>query len=335
MKQIWIFKGGGWCKNVTLCLVKTNSRLGSSAKMDQQVAFSGMKSNDPKSNPEFYNWNRAFVRYCDGGSFTGDVEEIDPATGLHYRGARIFKAIMEELLAQGMNTSENAILSGCSAGGLTTVLHCDNFKTYLPENAKVKCFSDAGYFVNIKDISGKAYIKQYFNDVVSLHGSAKNLPPSCTSKLKPGLCFFPQNVAQQIQTPLFILNAAYDHWQVRNILVTPGTDPKGVWKSCRANINNCTPDQLKVLQDFRLDFLKALEGLGPSSTRGYYINSCFSHCQTLEQAYWFGPNSPRLFNKTIAEAVGDWFWDRDQFQQIDYPYPCDKTCIEDGDIISI
>ncbi|CAN4076448.1 unnamed protein product [Withania somnifera] len=328
-------EGGGWCKNVTLCLVKTNSRLGSSAKMDQQVAFSGMKSNDPKSNPEFYNWNRAFVRYCDGGSFTGDVEEIDPATGLHYRGARIFKAIMEELLAQGMNTSENAILSGCSAGGLTTVLHCDNFKTYLPENAKVKCFSDAGYFVNIKDISGKAYIKQYFNDVVSLHGSAKNLPPSCTSKLKPGLCFFPQNVAQQIQTPLFILNAAYDHWQVRNILVTPGTDPKGVWKSCRANINNCTPDQLKVLQDFRLDFLKALEGLGPSSTRGYYINSCFSHCQTLEQAYWFGPNSPRLFNKTIAEAVGDWFWDRDQFQQIDYPYPCDKTCIEDGDIISI
>ncbi|MCE3050536.1 Pectin acetylesterase 8 [Datura stramonium] len=117
--------------------------------MDKQVVFSGMMSNNPKFNPEFYNWNRVSVRYCDGGSFTGDVEQVDPGTGLHYRGARIFKAIMEELLAQGMNTSQNGVLSGCSAGGLATILHCDNFRTLLPKSAKVKCFSDAGYFVDL------------------------------------------------------------------------------------------------------------------------------------------------------------------------------------------
>ncbi|KAH0732724.1 hypothetical protein KY290_003571 [Solanum tuberosum] len=270
----WVIsvEGGGWCQNVTLCLTRKNTRLGSSAKMDHQLPFSGMMSNDPNFNPEFYNWNRVSVRYCDGGSFTGDVEAIDPGTGLHYRGARIFKAIMEELLAQGMNTSQN--------------------------------------------------------------GSAKNLPPSCTSKLKPGLCFFPENVAQQIKTPLFIINAAYDHWQVRNILVAPGTDPKGAWTSCKANIKNCTPYQLTVLQGFREDFLKALEGLGRSSTRGYYINSCFSHCQSQQQAYWFGLNSPRLFNKTIAEAVRDWFLETDQYRHIDCPYPCDKTCVDATDIIT-
>lgn len=31
-------------------------------------------------------------------------------------------------------------------------------------------------------------------------------------------CFFPQNVAQQIQTPLFLVNAAYDSWQVSSCL---------------------------------------------------------------------------------------------------------------------
>ncbi|KAK6782775.1 hypothetical protein RDI58_020571 [Solanum bulbocastanum] len=281
----WVIsvEGGGWCQDVAQCLLRKNSKYGSSAKMENQVFFSGMLSNEQKFNPEFYDWNRVFVRYCDGGSFTGDVEAIDPGTGLHYRGERIFKAIMEELLAQGMNKSKYAILSGCSAGGLTTILHCDNFKILLPNSVKVKCFSDAGYFVNIEDISRKPFIQQFFNDVVTLHGSAKNLPPSCTSKLEPGLCFFPQNAAQQIQTPLFIINSAYDGWQ-------------------------------------------ALEGLGPSSTRGYYINSCFAHCQTQKQATWFGPNSPRLFNKTIAEAVGDWVLERNQFRQIDCPYPCDKTC---------
>jgi len=27
---------------------------------------------------DFYNWNRIKVRYCDGSSFTGDIEAVDP-----------------------------------------------------------------------------------------------------------------------------------------------------------------------------------------------------------------------------------------------------------------
>jgi O-palmitoleoyl-L-serine hydrolase len=26
---------------------------------------------------DFYNWNRVKIRYCDGSSFTGDVEAVD------------------------------------------------------------------------------------------------------------------------------------------------------------------------------------------------------------------------------------------------------------------
>lgn len=29
---------------------------------------------------DFYNWNRIKVRYCDGSSFTGDVERVDPVS---------------------------------------------------------------------------------------------------------------------------------------------------------------------------------------------------------------------------------------------------------------
>jgi hypothetical protein len=41
-----------------------------------------------------------------------------------------------------------ALLSGCSAGGLATFHHCDNFTKYLPTNASVKCMSDAGFFLD-------------------------------------------------------------------------------------------------------------------------------------------------------------------------------------------
>ncbi|XP_009627060.1 pectin acetylesterase 8-like [Nicotiana tomentosiformis] len=319
-------EGGAWCNNATTCLSRTKTRLGSSKLMVKTVSFSGILSNKAKFNPDFYNWNRIRIRYCDGSSFTGDVEAVDPKTKVYYRGARIFSAVMEDFLAKGMKNAQNAILAGCSAGSLAAILHCDRFKGLLPPGAKVKCLSDAGFFINAKTISGAPHIEQFYSDVVNTHGSAKNLPQSCTSRLKPGLCFFPQNVAQQIKTPLFLVNAAYDSWQIKNILAPGVADPRGTWRNCKLDILKCSSAQLETMQGYRTEFLKALNGLGPSSTRGYYINSCYAHCQTGTQETWLRDDSPRLASTTIAKAVGDWFYDRNQFQEIDCPYPCDKTC---------
>lgn len=320
------FEGGGWCSNVTTCLQRKRTRLGSSKQMAKQIAFSGILSNTPDYNPDFYNWNKVKVRYCDGSSFTGDVEKVDPATKLHYRGARVWQAVVDDLLAKGMNSANNALISGCSAGGLTSILHCDRFRDLFPVDTKVKCLSDAGFFINEKDIAGVEYIAAFFNGVATTHGSAKNLPSACTSRLSPGMCFFPQNEVKQIQTPLFILNAAYDSWQVRNILVPGFADPHGKWHSCKHDIDQCPASQLQILQGFRDDFLKALKEQGTPSTRGLFINSCFVHCQSETQETWFASGSPMLETKTIADAVGDWFYDRNPFQKIDCPYPCDSTC---------
>ncbi|KAK4422434.1 Pectin acetylesterase 8 [Sesamum alatum] len=319
-------EGGGWCNNATTCLARTKTRLGSSKLMAEQIAFSGIFSNKPQFNPDFYNWNRIKVRYCDGASFTGDIDAVDPKTNLYYRGARVFVAVIEDLLAKGMKNAENAILSGCSAGGLTSILHCDNFKALLPVGTNVKCFSDAGFFINAKDVSGAPHIQDFYNDVVTTHGSAKNLPQSCTSRLKPSLCFFPQNMAQGIRTPLFIVNAAYDSWQIKNILAPGVADPHGLWHDCKTDIIKCSTSQLQTMQEFRSQFLNAVSGLGSSTSRGYFINSCYAHCQTEMQETWYRSDSPVLNNKTIAKAVGDWFYDRSPFQKIDCPYPCDKTC---------
>ncbi|GMH09626.1 hypothetical protein Nepgr_011467 [Nepenthes gracilis] len=319
-------EGGGWCNNITSCLSRKNNSLGSSFKMVKQLAFSGILGNNRSFNPDFYNWNRVKIRYCDGASFTGDVEAVNPATMLHFRGARIWLAVIEDLLTRGMRNAENAILSGCSAGGLTSILHCDSFRALLPMGTKVKCLSDAGYFVNVKDVSRAQYIQEYYKQIVELHGSAKNLPASCTSSMKPHLCFFPQYTAHWIQTPLFILNAAYDSWQIKNILAPISADPHGYWSDCKLDIINCSPTQLKIMQEFRLEFLAALTGLGRPQSRGLFINSCYAHCQSEIQETWLRSDSPVLNKTTIANAVGDWFFDRSSFQVIDCPYPCDKTC---------
>jgi hypothetical protein len=43
---------------------------------------------------------------------------------------------------------DQALLSGCSSGGLATLLHCDDFSARFPRTVSVKCFSDAGFFLD-------------------------------------------------------------------------------------------------------------------------------------------------------------------------------------------
>jgi hypothetical protein len=38
---------------------------------------------------DFYNWNRIKVRYCDGSSFTGDVEAVNPVSFTIFKGISI------------------------------------------------------------------------------------------------------------------------------------------------------------------------------------------------------------------------------------------------------
>lgn len=100
---------------------------GSSKLMNKDFGFSGILGGKQSSNPgsyfyhfvydsmilflmcfdamrlnrififfsDFYNWNRIKVRYCDGSSFTGDIEAVDPVihqtvTIKHLKGVHCF-----------------------------------------------------------------------------------------------------------------------------------------------------------------------------------------------------------------------------------------------------
>eukprot|EP01018_Ginkgo_biloba_P008438 Gb_15309 [translate_table: standard] len=323
----WLIQleGGGWCNDLRTCIFRKTTRRGSSRFMEREIVFSGILSNKPSENPDFYNWNRIKLRYCDGASFSGDVEGGNEVPKLYFRGQRIWRAAIEDLLAKGMHKAEQALLSGCSAGGLASILHCDEFQELMPRSAKVKCLSDAGLFLDAMDVSGGRYIRSFFKGVVTMQGVAKNLQKACTSRMDPTQCFFPQYLLQSIKTPLFILNAAYDSWQVQSSLAPGVADPHGHWHYCRLNPGNCSSSQLKRLQDFRIEMLNTLKGFAASRVGGMFINSCFAHCQSERQDTWFAPDSPRL-KKTIAESVGDWYFDRSATKEIDCSYPCDTTC---------
>ncbi|CAF2144775.1 BnaA02g32770D [Brassica napus] len=324
------FEGGGWCNDIASCVDRSKTRRGSTRFMSKTAVFTGILSNNASLNPDFYNWNKVRLRYCDGASFAGDAQFRNGTSMLYFRGQRIWKAIILDLLPKGLAKARKALLTGCSAGGLSTFLHCDNFKNYLPRTANVKCMSDAGFFLDAIDVAANRTMRSFYTKLVSLQGIQKNLDPNCTRAFypEPSLCFFPQYALRFIRTPMFILNSAYDVFQFHHGLVPPSADLTGRWKRCKLNVTACNPHQLDALQGFRTDMLGALMNFFRNSTRGgMFINSCFDHCQSALQETWLSPTSPRIHNKTIARTVGDWYFGRrNGAKEIGCPYPCDKTC---------
>jgi hypothetical protein len=77
--------------------------------------------------------------YCDGGSFSGDRTEsiIVNGTQLFFRGRRILDAVLDYLKeSHGLASATEVLLSGGSAGGLSTFLHADYVRSQFGQEVK-------------------------------------------------------------------------------------------------------------------------------------------------------------------------------------------------------
>ncbi|PRQ22217.1 putative pectinacetylesterase/NOTUM [Rosa chinensis] len=178
-KQLAHSVGGGWCNTIRNCINHKTTRCGSSKYMEKQLPFTGILRYKPAENLDFFNWNRVKLRYCDGASFTGDSQN-------------------------------EALLSGCSAGVLASILHCDEFWDLFPTKLM--------YLVG-------TLLRNLKAGVVSLQEVQNNIPKTCINHLDPTsvilyTCIVPQNLVANVKTPMFLINAAYDAWQVISFVLS-------------------------------------------------------------------------------------------------------------------
>ncbi|KAH6760810.1 hypothetical protein C2S51_017759 [Perilla frutescens var. frutescens] len=333
----WIvhLMGGGWCGLYT-CFRRIGQFHGSTNGIGPMF-FGGILSSNQTANPEFYNWNRVYVRYCDGMSFLGDTEQDDSGHPVQLRGSRIFSAVMDELLqVKGMQKADNVLLSGSSAGGLASILHCDGFRALVPNSKRVKCVADAGFFLGAKNLPAADGRYNGFAGLIQFHNATNILPTSCTSKMNASLCALAEYVVGDIQTPVFIVNSAFDSFQLQNMMKPDAPDLEGWNTKCVNNSasdlplprpDTCTPPQMQLIKDFRGTFLDTINGLADVPSRGLFITSCYNHV-FIEDNTWTDTQC-KLENKTVSEAVGDWYFDRSPVKLIDtandVPLNCNKA----------
>ena len=327
-------QGGGWCESWDDCLGRSKGGLGSSHGYPPSMSMvNGYFDARPSINPMMYNWNMVLMRYCDGGSFSGNNETVATYNGtkLYYRGKRIREAVFDSLKTEhNIGKATDAVISGCSAGGLATFLHTDQWCDSLQKDAKVKCVGmpDSGFFLDYQDPryaggglrntpggtyhSGLKWVFTTMNasagvnqDCVKAHATGPPHDPDTPSYL----CMFAEHTSPFTHTPLFPLQSEYDSWQTGHVLYYPNTA-----KDVQVLGNNLTK---RITADL----------FGPHPQSGAFLDSCWHHCGAWDQI--------RIDGELVSTAFAKWYdglgpageakpskriWKQGK------PYMCDACC---------
>jgi len=308
-KWIIFFSGGGWCYNDNLCSDRSVTDLGSSSgyppTYDPPESGNGIQSDDIARNPNFYNWNFVFVRYCDGASWAGYVEEQIHAGGrdFWYRGLLNYNAMIENLITvsnPSLSDATEVILTGCSAGGLGAFFHCDALSATLnPFGTAVTCLGNGNYFADLPTfITGSGtrnIIRSEYQSLMSIQDIQGGINQNCIAAQPTEdewKCMFPQYFLQDIETPTYVINSAYDDWQISNIWLTSGfgdQPPPSTWSQC-ASTFVCSPSQETILYKYNNRTMEYMEVAWKPDILpqvGTFITQCFTHC--LLNNHWTGP----------------------------------------------
>lgn len=335
-KWLIYHEGGGWCESMDDCLHRsTISGLGSSEGSPDTLTFRnqffrdvsepGIFTRDPDANPTAHNWNHVYLPYCDGASFSGNLDQPveHKGTALYFRGNVIRKAVAQELLtAYSLGSATDVIVSGRSAGGLSVYLHVDQWcDTVLASNPRVKCVGlpDSGFFLEYQDpllncslssrrdtINGNYECGLHW--VYETQNASAGMNQQCvaahTATGTEWQCMFAQQSAQHIRAPVFALQSQYDGW-------------------ARGNVQGGGGDSKTQQQGDELTALVQSTLMGHNNESGAFLDSCQHHC-----GQW---NTIQIDGDLSSQALQSWYNgignpSRKKFWNQNKPYPCNDCC---------
>ena len=188
------FSGGGWCSSVRGCAERAKGALGSSRSWPDDYPHldggqHGLMSPDPDIAPSTAGWHKVFIMYCDGSSFTGDVEDPIAYNGtlLYFRGARVRAAVLDTLVELGLGSATDVIVKGCSAGAVAAVAAAAPFARRLP--GRVRLAPDGGVFLDHPPYAppgqpaGPSPHAALLRAVYELHNATGGVLPACAAAL--------------------------------------------------------------------------------------------------------------------------------------------------------
>lgn len=361
--------GGAWCSMrvsdtqqmmVNSCYNRSYSWLGSTniywpagQDLSSDEWVSGEPeylSSDPAINPQMHDWNKVILVYCDGSSFSSRRAEPVEVNGrkLYMRGSYILEAVMDTLKTKyGLDRASEVVISGFSAGGLSTYMHIDKWRQSLPSSTFVVGLADAGFFPKWEGTRPKksdqeklppsawegfqnwyqtqlgpgsskhtyAYeLSVLYYDQNSSAGTHQRCVTAYNSvKGDPSRCMFAEYILPFIETPIFSLQSLVDSYQVLEVF----GDPK----------------EIEGVNFFRKDLTSRILGTLPKHlNHGGFFHTCMKHGGYWNEISVDGFHQSAAFSKWYQAQLTAWksggafsgrkVWWRSK------AYPCDDCCLD-------
>jgi hypothetical protein len=220
---------------------------------------------------------------------------------LHWRGKAILEAGISDMLAnRGLDEATDLVISGCSAGGLAALLHCDFWSAQVHSKGKTVCMPDSPFFV---DYEGPPHYASRLAWAFVQQNCTYGLSSACVAAEKPASrCMFAEHAAKYVTSPIFMMQSVYDQWQIDNVL---GSRSERLINSFGANLTSRAVGSL----------------VAPGRPNGIFLDSCYHHCWA-----W---NRFRIGGYTQAMAFQAWFEKRHATQSMwsqNASYPCHQCC---------
>ena len=211
-KASWVvfLEGGGLCSSIEECNRRPAVRR-SPAPAKRPVPSTGILSTDAASNPDFHDWNAAFLPYCSSDFWLGDRAASEATGGFAFRGARIVDAIVEDLKAgvDGMPPLQGAdtlLMVGGSAGSMGVRHHVDHVAASL-QGTRVLGVADSG-FEPWKQAKLPSPEDARIADELRLW--KPRLDASCVQAVGIERCLEQASALDHVQAPLFVYMDQFD-----------------------------------------------------------------------------------------------------------------------------
>eukprot|EP00347_Sterkiella_histriomuscorum_P004397 403360614 len=304
-KLVIHFQGGGWCFGLndkelleschSRAYDKTFNAYGSSKTWQKhsneaESYFCSNKENDKI----FYNWNRIYLQYCDGSGHQGYKKEVQTYNGekLYFKGINITMTQLK-WVEQNYDISQMDTFAvyGCSAGGLAVYTWLDHIKDRITKiNPKIKFFglADSGIFPIYKNLQTNDNLyENYMTKLYKFVNQESEFPEKkCRDyyqKLNQDAsqCFFAENLIAFIDSPLYLMQSAYDSWALGNVL--------GSTCSQNDNLNACNHIEKAQIHTFHNKYKQIYKNATTlRNNRQVWMPSCVFHCALGKwEYYWF------------------------------------------------
>jgi len=315
-------QGGGWCYDEPDCLGRAGTALGSSKTWPAEAAKMGC---DPSGTMSYVN-----LYYCDGASFTGYREQPWPVPGtnstLMFRGIRNLDASLDFLIAKyNINKASLLVLTGGSAGGLSTFLHLDHVAARLP-GVRVVGEPVCGFFLDHPQAYGNASYSDQMQYVYNMQNSTGSLSTACQSALAPQSwkCIMAPHAAPFINTPWFALQSRFDHWQLSEILFLPCMQAQNYGPPFKPSQCAGTPQDADI-EAYGPAFMEQFRPLMTGSKNGVFLDACIIHGSTNSSID--GANNYEAFQLWLQGSTAHSTWWTYKCDGSDSTGPCDPSPI--------